>query len=222
MTNNVVPALLNYRVFCNFNINMIYITKYSFYKPSQENLREMPKLEYVDPLFRRRLSQITRMTIGAVHGVIDGNEDAKLVFTSFRGEIARELKVNKGLVEDADVMPASFSISVFNTPAAATTIAFKMKAGYTAIYPSEDDFRSGFLAAVAPILAGEEKKIIFVYADEKIPEELENCEGVSSDNPMAVACVISNANDENAISLDLDSAALESPENFLEFLESKK
>lgn len=201
---------------------MIYITKYSFYKPSQENLREMPKLEYVDALFRRRLSQITRMTIEAVHGVIDGNEDAKLVFTSFRGEIARELKINKGLVEDADVMPASFSISVFNTPAAATTIAFKMKSGYTAIYPSEDNFRSGFLAAAAPILAGEEKKIIFAYADEKIPEELENCKGFSSDNPMAVACVLSSENDKSAIPVDLDLSALDSPESFLEFLESKK
>lgn len=198
---------------------MIYITKYSFYKLSQENPREMPKLEYVDPLFRRRLSQVTRMTIEAVHGVIDGNEDAKLVFTSFRGEIARELKINKGLVEDADVMPASFSISVFDTPAAATTIAFKMKAGYTAIYPSEDNFRSGFLAAAAPILSGDEKKIIFAYADEKIPEELEKCEGFPSDNPMAVACVISAEKAENSISIDLDSAALESPESFLEFLE---
>lgn len=201
---------------------MIYITKYSFYKPSLSNPREMPKLEYVDALFRRRLSQVTRMTIEAVHGVIDGNEDAKLVFTSFRGEIARELKINKGLVEDADVMPASFSISVFNTPAAATTIAFKMKAGYTAIYPSEDNFRSGFLAAAAPILAGEEKKIIFAYADEKIPEELENCKGFGFDNPMAVACVLSCEKDENAISVDLDSDALKSLESFLEFLESKK
>lgn len=210
---------------------MIYITKYSFYKPSQENLREMPKLEYVDSLFRRRLSQITRMTIEAVHGVIDGNEDAKLVFTSFRGEIARELKINKGLVEDADVMPASFSISVFNTPAAATTIALKMKSGYTAIYPSEDNFRSGFLAACASILAGEEKKIIFAYADEKIPEELENCKGFSCDDPMAVACVLSSDEDVRVrlehdksccIPVDLDLSALDSPESFLEFLESKK
>lgn len=222
MANNVFSTLLNRRVFCILNRNMVYITKYSFYKPSQENPREMPKLEYVDPLFRRRLSQITRMTIEAVHGVIDGNEDAKFVFTSFRGEIARELKINKGLVEDADVMPASFSISVFNTPAAATTIAFKMKAGYTAIYPSEDDFRSGFLAAVAPILSGDEKKIIFAYADEKIPEELENCKGFSSDVPMSIACVLSAEKAENSIPIDLNSAALESPENFLEFLESKK
>lgn len=203
---------------------MIYITKFSFYKPSPENPREMPKLLYVDALFRRRLSQVTRMTIEAVYGVIQGNEDLKLVFASFRGEIARQLKINKGLVEDANVLPASFSISVFNTPAAATTIAFKMKAGYTAIYPSEDNFRSAFLAAAAPLLSGEESKIIFAYADEKIPEELENCKGFSSDVPVSFACVLSSEDDSrdgsgSVVGIDLDSPALESPESFLEFLE---
>ncbi len=203
---------------------MIYITKFSFYKPSPENPREMPKLSYVDALFRRRLSQVTRMTIEAVHGVIGGNENSKLVFASFRGEISRQLKINKGLVEDADVLPASFSISVFNTPAAATTIALKMKAGYTAVYPSEDNFRSAFLAAAAPLLSGEESKIIFAYADEKIPEELENCKGFSSDAPMSFACVLSSENDSrdgsgSVAGIDLDSPALESPESFLEFLE---
>lgn len=205
---------------------MIYIRKFSFYKPSPENPREMPKLSYVDALFRRRLSQITKMTIEAVHGVVQGNEDSKLVFTSFRGEIARQMKINKGLVEDADVLPASFSISVFNTPAAAATIALKMKAGYTVVYPAGDNFRSGFLAAAAPLLSGGEKKIIFAYADEKIPEELENCKGFSSDIPMAFACVLSSEKDfqgsnENIAEIDLDSPVLESPESFLEFLEGK-
>lgn len=187
----------------------------------------MPKLEYVDALFRRRLSQVTRMTIEAVHGVIKGNEDAKLVFTSFRGEIARQLKINKGLVEDADVLPASFSISVFNTPAAAAAIAFKMKAGYTAVYPAEDNFRSGFLAAAAPLLSGEEKKIIFAYADEKIPGELEKCKGFSCDAPMALACVLSAnggscESGAHGVEIGLDLPALSSPESFLEFLKEKR
>lgn len=201
---------------------MIYITKYSFYKPSPENLTESPKLEYVDALFRRRLSQITKMTIETVHGVIPGNEDAKLVFSSFRGEISRQIKINKGLVEDADVLPAGFSISVFNTPAAAATIALKMKGGYTAVYPSEDNFKSAFLSAAASIMAGsesdKEKKVIFAYADEKIPEELENCKGFKTDVPLALACVLSSEEKDGAASIDLDSAALNSPEEFLDFL----
>ena len=189
----------------------IYITKFAKYQPSPENPAEQPKLEYVDSLFRRRLSQVTRMTIEAVHGLIGenaGNLDLKLVFASFRGEIARQLKINKGLVEDADVMPASFSISVFNTPAAATTIALGMKAGYTAIYPSEDNFSSALLAAVTPILCGSVTSIIFAYADEKIPEEYKGLPGYNEDSPLVFACLLSCEKSDSAVELPLDSESL--------------
>ena len=32
-----------------------------------EQIKESPKLEYTDPLFRRRLSQITKMTVHVIH-----------------------------------------------------------------------------------------------------------------------------------------------------------
>ena len=76
----------------------IYITKFASFKPSPENPSEQPKLEYVDSLFRRRLSQVTRMTIEVVHRLVEENPEKaklKLVFSSFRGEIARQLKINK-------------------------------------------------------------------------------------------------------------------------------
>ncbi|WP_407425188.1 beta-ketoacyl synthase chain length factor [Treponema sp.] len=201
----------------------IYVTQFAKYQPSHENPGEMPKLEYVDSLFRRRLSQITRMTIEVVHELVESNPEnanLKLVFASFRGEIARQLKINKGLVEDKDVMPAPFSLSVFNTPPAATTIALKMKAGYTAIYPGEDNFFSALTAAVSSVLCGSEKKIIFAYADEKIPEEYANCKGYSEELPLAFACVLSSEKSEGSVELDLESAQISkiSPEDFVKTL----
>ena len=67
-----------------------------------EQTKESPKLEYTDPLFRRRLSQITKMTIHVVHKLLeqtDISKDTKLVFISLRGEIEREFTINKGLIE---------------------------------------------------------------------------------------------------------------------------
>ena len=194
----------------------IYVTKFAEYKPSPENPAEQPKLEYVDSLFRRRLSQLTRMTIEALHGLIaDADDDfkksvisSKLVFASFRGEIARQLKINKGLVEDADVMPAPFSLSVFNTPPAAATIALGMKAGYTAIYPSEDNFSSALLAAASSLLCASEKQVIFAYADEKIPEEYKNCKNYIEESPLAFACLLSSEKTDGAIEFNLDSEEL--------------
>ena len=204
----------------------IFVTKFASYKTLPENPGEMPKLPYIEPLFKRRLSQISRMTIEAVHGIIGENgenSDLKMVFASFRGEIARQLKINKGLVEDKDVMPANFSISVFNTPPAITTIAFKMKAGYTAVYPAEDDFSSALLAASASILCGSDKKIIFAYADELVPAEYKSCKNYTDSLPFAFASVLSAEKSEGAIEISLDGAEFSkissSPKSFLEYLE---
>ena len=57
-----------------------------------EQIKESPKLEYTDPLFRRRLSQITKMTVHVVHNLITKtniDKETKLVFISLRVEIER-------------------------------------------------------------------------------------------------------------------------------------
>lgn len=207
----------------------VWVSDLSIFRPSPDNMQEMPKLEYVDAMFKRRLSQLSRMTIEAVHGVVEKNPaavESKLFFSSFRGEISRQLKINKSLIEDADVMPAQFSISVFNTPPAVATIALKMKSGYTAVYPSEDNFKSAFLAAAAPVLCGSEKQIVFVYADENLPEEYSDCRYMDKTcreaflKPLAFACTLSLQKTDSGVEVGLDFP-FDSPEKFLTFLEGK-
>ncbi|MBQ7158663.1 MAG: beta-ketoacyl synthase chain length factor [Treponema sp.] len=149
----------------------LYINQYAYYQPPKETPKESPKLDYVDPLFKRRLSQLSRMTIEVVKQVKDAAPDAKIVFASLRGEIGRQLKINRSLVDEFDILPAQFSLSVFNTPPAVATIALGLKNGYTAVYPSEGRLYDAFVSAVAPVLAGIEKHVIFVYGDELIPDE---------------------------------------------------
>lgn len=193
----------------------VFVSDLTVYRPSPENPAELPKLEFCDPLFKRRLSQVSRMTIQVVHDLIEKVPEAKnfkLVFASFRGELGRQLKINKGLVEDADVMPAQFSISVFNTPPAAATIACGIKAGYTAVYPSKDNFNDALVAAAAPVLCGSEEKVVFVYADEYIIDEYKDVYREESlPEPVAFACVVSK---DSGIEADL-SVKFASPEDFI-------
>ena len=138
-----------------------------------EQSKESPKLEYTDSLFRRRLSQITKMTVHVIHNLLEKtnvDKNTKIVFVSLRGEIEREFTINKSLIEDNMILPAAFSLSVFNTPVSSATIAFGLKGGYSVIYPSKNNFADAFKISVAPVLAGTEDKIIFVYADELVPE----------------------------------------------------
>lgn len=185
-----------------------------------EQTKESPKLEYTDPLFRRRLSQITKMTVHVIHCLLEKthvSKETKLVFISLRGEIEREFSINKGLIEEAMIMPAAFSLSVFNTPVSSATLAFGLKGGYSVLYPSKNDFSQAFKAAVAPVLAGTEQQIIMVYADELVPEQYGKKRPVEN-LPLAFACLISADKKDNCISFDNFSNVRESPVDFLRFL----
>ncbi|MCK9171075.1 MAG: beta-ketoacyl synthase chain length factor [Treponema sp.] len=158
-----------------------------------ESSKDVPKLEYTDSLFRRRLSQISRMTIQVIHDVLKKSgcsRNIKQVFVSCRGEIVREFSLSKMLIEEKSVLPAAFSLSVFNTPIALATLAFGLKGGYTVLFPSKGQFRDAFTGACAPILAGKEDRIMLVYADELPAEEYRSL-GTENCIPLAFAAVLS-------------------------------
>ena len=185
-----------------------------------EQIKESPKLEYTDPLFRRRHSQITKMTVHVVHNLLEKshvNKDTKVVFISLRGEIEREFTINKGLIEDGMILPAGFSLSVFNTPISSATLAFGMKGGYSVVYPSKNNFADAFKLAVSPVLAGTEKELILVYADELVPEQYGD-KRPAENIPMAFACLLSAEKKENCVIFEDFSNVTNSPADFLRYI----
>jgi hypothetical protein len=160
------------------------------------------------------------MTIQVVHNLLEKTHIdslTKIVFISLRGEIEREFTINKGIIEDEMILPAGFSLSVFNTPISSATLAFKLKGGYSVIYPSKNDFSNAFKMAVAPVLAGTEENIILVYADELVPECYGNKRPLDN-TPLAFAALISKNKDSQSIELsNLDNIS-SSPKEFLKEL----
>jgi hypothetical protein len=153
-----------------------------------------PEIAFTDSLFRRRLSQISKMTIQVVHELLPLEENTKMIFLSFRGELARQYKINKMVIEDEAIMPAAFSLSVFNAPIALASIALGLKGGYTAIYPGENSFATGLVMAEAALFSGADE-LLFVYADEEIPQEYKclsrgTSDGTSSFSPLAYAVLL--------------------------------
>ena len=164
-----------------------------------EKSNAAPKLEYTDPLFRRRLSQISKMTVHVIHDFSEKyglDKDTKVIFVSLRGEIAREFSINKGIIEEKTILPAGFSLSVFNTPVALAAIAFGLTGGYSAVYPSRGGFSSALKTAFAAVKSGSEKEILLVYADELVPE----CYGIDS-VPLSFAALLSSEKFENYVEL---------------------
>ncbi len=141
------------------------------------NSNKAPEITFTEPMFRRRLSRISKMTIQVVHDLLPfDKEKTKLFFISFRGEISKQLKINKMVIEDNSILPAAFSTSVFNAPIALASIAFGLKGGYSAVFPGNNSFSSGLAAACAEFPALEdgaenEDELVVVYADEDVPSE---------------------------------------------------
>lgn len=182
----------------------IYINGYSFWSPSADNLAASPALDYVSPLVKRRLSQLARMTIEVVHNVLPIAPDAGIVFVSANGETSRQLQVDRMFIEDGEILPAPFSLSVFNASPAMATIALGIKNGYNAIYPADNLFREGLIYAAAPVLCGEAESVILVYADQLLPPEYQAiAEKKDNITPYAAAYVISSKKIEKSVNIDL-------------------
>lgn len=168
-----------------------------------ENPGATPPLAHVDAMFKRRLSQLTRMTIQAGHDALAGQPPMKITFSSVYGEIRQQFKITERMIDDGEVSPAHFSLSVFNTPVAALSITEKNAEGYTACYPGPDAFAEGLRDAASGILAGLEERRLFICADEQIPElytEISDLPCI----PHAVALVLSRTNEGDMLPLPLE------------------
>jgi hypothetical protein len=154
-------------------MDKIFIRRFAHWQPPQDAPSQSPALEFAEPSFRRRLSQVSKMAVQVVHDILPAGEQTKMLFVSLRGELKKQFAINKSLIEEGALSPAAFSHSVFNAPPALASICFALKGGYTALYPVH--FGSALDAARAMIEAEAEKtenpKLIFVYADEYRPDE---------------------------------------------------
>ena len=173
-----------------------------------------PEITFTDSMFRRRLSQISKMTVQVIHNLLPLEEDTKIIFLSFRGELSRQYQINKMLIEEKELSPAAFSLSVFNAPVALATMALGLKGGYTAIYPGNNSFAIGLKAVQAALLCGTAKEIVFVYADEQPPLEY-GCFSGECSPPAAFGLLLSRK--PGLLSIPLSSLKTEDdiPFNFL-------
>ena len=207
----------------------VYVTRLSAWAPGIESSgdwdewalekREIsrggkgPDISFTDSMFRRRLSQISKMTVQVIHDLMPLAEDTKIVFISFRGELSRQFQINKMLIEENALSPAAFSLSVFNAPAALATMALGLKGGYSALYPGKNSFAAGVKAAQAALLCGAQEELCLVYADEEVQSEYAGlCR--ETQPPAAFSLLLSRTPGKSHVSLP----ALDEEDKPLDFL----
>ncbi len=194
----------------------IYVTRFSVWDNP-----ESPSLDFAPAGFARRLSPLTKMTVRVLHD-LEPPVSVKTVFASFHGEIGSQFKINKTFIEDGEVKPAAFSLSVFNTAPAQASIALNLTGGYSAVYPR--CFRDAVYAAASAFCdGGETEHVAFVYADEAPPSEYVRIADDTIAAPLAFAVLLQSSSENlelpaRPLPLDENSAALASPHAFLAYL----
>jgi hypothetical protein len=159
----------------------------TFWSPGHPS-HEAPPVPFVPALMRRRLSQLSRMVAFVVHEVAAG-EQVKISFSSEYGEIGQQYAISKEIVETSQVSPTRFSVSVFNSPVAATSIIERNTAGYTAVSAGKNSFAENLRFCKSALASGELDRILLVHADELLPEPYQPLAG-GANTPYALAWML--------------------------------
>ncbi len=165
--------------------------------------RDSPALLFVDPMIRRRMSQLSKMIVQVGYEVAQPADFQRLIFASSYGEVQQQYRISKKLIEESEVSPAAFSVSVFNTPVAHLSIVIDCKHPASAIFGGQDIFFAALLEAASVLHDNSCKKVIVLLGDECLPDEYNEL----TENPVkpyACAFKFSRDYENNHIQFDLD------------------
>lgn len=131
-----------------------------------------PKLAFLPPLKRRRLSDSARLFFEAAWPLTEQNAQLPVVYASSNSEINRSFALWQSLLQEGDVSPTSFSLSVHNALVGQWSEMRQVKSETTAITAQKDNLESALLEAYLLLNDGASQVLVVVtetplYADYK-------------------------------------------------------
>lgn len=167
-----------------------------------------PAVRFLPALTRRRCDQLSRMAL-QVAGECCPEEllaEATSVFASRHGAFGTMLSLLESLADELPLSPARFSHSVHNAPAGLFSIWAGNQQASTCVAAAADTFAHGFLEAVSLLRREPGRPVLFVTADEAIPEPLM---GISDHNhgAYAVALLLSEGGEGEQLEFGMEPAA---------------
>ena len=148
------------------------IARSSFWEArvSPEGRPELPDVGFVEPMLRRRLSPMARMVLRVAYDCAAEVPGVRVVFASRHGELVRTTTMLESLAMGEELSPTLFSMSVLNASVGLFSILLKNTAPATAISAGRASFGYGLLEACMQRQMNPSQPVLFVYADEPVPE----------------------------------------------------
>lgn len=180
--------------------------------------KALPNLSFIPAMQRRRMTSLSKLTTALIHSLQDKLcPNTKLYFVSLTGETERQLQINSMVLQDEEVLPATFSTSVFNTPPAMASIVLGLKNGYSALYPLPQNFFSAVQCVFSSVLCGNSSQVLMVYGDVQSPKEYQALEGACNETwGFATLLKLGQGRSEQTLNiLDFSEKSIKKPQDFI-------
>ncbi|WP_439256788.1 beta-ketoacyl synthase chain length factor [Lonepinella sp. BR2271] len=120
-----------------------------------------PKLDFLPPLKRRRLSESARLFFSACWELTPNAPHFPVVYASLNSEMNRSFALWQSLLTEGDISPTSFSLSVHNALIGQWSEMRQVKQECTAI-AAQDNLEMALLEAYLMLNDGAEKVLVVV------------------------------------------------------------
>ena len=132
---------------------------------SELDLTQQPDVSFLPAMFRRKLTQLSRMIFHTVN-LLESKEvlkDIPVVFGSRHGELDISINLITSEIAETPFSPARFSMSVHNSPPGLMSIHYKNRAAANAVSAGRRTLEMSLIEAQA--MLHENEKCLLIYAD---------------------------------------------------------
>jgi hypothetical protein len=155
----------------------------------EDGPRELPKLDFVEPMLRRRLSALSKISLWVAHQCAQEVADARMIYASQHGEIVRTTDMLRSLAEHEPLSPTAFSLSVLNASIGLYSILRGNCAPATAIAAGAETLGYALLEAHGQLSRDPDNAVLVIYADESVPDLWQ---AANKSRPQALALLLRN------------------------------
>ncbi|ACX81951.1 beta-ketoacyl synthase chain length factor [Aggregatibacter actinomycetemcomitans] len=158
--------IADWKIVCNKQLSTEdWKSGYAHWQQNQANFADFsPKLAFLPPLKRRRLSDSARLFFEAAWDLVEEQSNLPVVYASANSEINRNFTLWYSLLTEGDVSPTSFSLSVHNALIGQWSEFRQVKAETTALTANKDNLEVALLEAYLLLKEGA-KKVLVVIAE---------------------------------------------------------
>lgn len=159
-------SLQGWNIVCNKSLTADdWKQGYTYLRNKSETFEDFaPKLAFLPPLKRRRLSDSARLFFEAAWDLVGENADMPVVYASSNSEMNRNFALWHSLLKEGDVSPTSFSLSVHNALIGQWSELRQVKSETTSIMARVDNLETALLEATLLLNEGH-KKVLVVIAE---------------------------------------------------------